>query len=398
MRSSIVAMSPSSLSGLRPTSELGQDPFVPITLDDLRRFAVGRSLFTPTTLKRALDRMGFVQADPIRAPARAQDLTLRHRVRGYRAGDLERRYSELGLEEDFFVTYGFVTRRLRALMHPRSETGVPADAPRPWPAARRKRAEVLLDFVRERGTVHPREVDDHFAHGTVKNYWGGSSSATTHLLDAMHYRGLLRVARREAGIRIYTAHQHGSGPTDAAGRRARIDALVDAAVGLYAPLPGRSLSYLVRRLRFAAPQWQGELTGALQRVRDRLLHARVDGIDWYWPSDEKVERFARQAPPEVVRLLTPFDPVVHDRARFELLWGWVYRFEAYTPASRRKRGYYALPLLWRDRVIGWGNLSVKNGELESELGYVEQPPRERAFKRELRSELDRMRAFLRLRS
>src|SRR6202163_2789221 len=201
-----------------------------ITIDDLRRFAVDHSLFTPTTLRRALNRMGFVQADPIRAPARAQDLTLRHRVRGYRAGDLERRYEELGVEEDFFVTYGFVTRPLQALMHPRSDCGVPADAPRPWPAARKKKARLLLDFVRERGAVHPREVDAHFSHGTVQNYWGGSSNATTHLLDAMHYRGLVRVARRQSGIRIYTAHQHGLEPADATERRARIDALVDVAV------------------------------------------------------------------------------------------------------------------------------------------------------------------------
>ena len=60
-----------------------------MTLDDLRRSAVAQSLFTPTTLQRALDALGFVQADPIRAPARAQDLTLRHRVTGYRAGDRE---------------------------------------------------------------------------------------------------------------------------------------------------------------------------------------------------------------------------------------------------------------------------------------------------------------------
>ena len=65
---------------------------IPLTLDDLRRFAVARSLFAPTTLRRALARMGFVQADPIRAPARAQDLILRQRVKDYRAGDLERRY------------------------------------------------------------------------------------------------------------------------------------------------------------------------------------------------------------------------------------------------------------------------------------------------------------------
>src|SRR6201993_199710 len=90
-----------------------------ITLHDLRRFAVARSLFRPTTLKRALDKLGFVQADPIRAPARAQDLTLRHRVKDYRAGDLERRYSMLGIEEDFFINYGFVTSSVRSLMHPR---------------------------------------------------------------------------------------------------------------------------------------------------------------------------------------------------------------------------------------------------------------------------------------
>jgi uncharacterized protein YcaQ len=304
-----------------------------ITLDDLRRFAVAHSLFAPTTLKRALHKLGFVQADPIRAPARAQDLMLRHRVRDYHVGDLERRYAKLGIEEDFFINYGFVTSSIQALMHPRSDICVPAESRRPWPAERRKRAQLLLEFVRERGEVHPREVDDHFSHGTVRNYWGGSSNATTHLLDAMHYRGLLRVARREGGIRIYTAHQYGLGSTDAAVYRARIDVLADVAVRIYAPLPDKSLSSLVRQLRFAVPQWHGELKSALQRAKQRLSHTRVDGVDWYWPAEEGV---ARSAPQDTARLLTPFDPVVWDRARFELLWGWVYRFEAYTPAPAFK--------------------------------------------------------------
>ena len=95
------------------------------TLDDLRRYAVGQSLFTPTTLKRAIHKLGFVQADPIRSPARAQDLMLRHRVKDYCAGDLERRYSKLDIEEDFFVTYGFLTSSVQALMHPRLDTAVP---------------------------------------------------------------------------------------------------------------------------------------------------------------------------------------------------------------------------------------------------------------------------------
>jgi len=381
-----------------------------ITLDDLRRFTVARNFIKPTTLKRAIHRMGFVQADPIRAPARAQDLILRHRVKNYHAGDLERRYASLDIEEDFFIIYGFVTKSLHALMHPRSDSRVPADdVGSLWLSGQKKRAQLLLEFIRERGAVHPREVDEHFSHGTVKNYWGGSSNATTHLLDAMQYRGLLRVARREKGIRIYSARKEVLTPTDEgklsavnhaqdarapSERRARIDALVDVAVRIYAPLPGPNLSSLVSRLRFAVPQWQTELKSALQRANERLSHARVDGTDWYWAKQDAV----RGAPQDRERLLAPFDPVVRDRDRFELLWGWVYRFEAYTPAPKRKLGYYALPLLWRERVIGWGNLSVKNDELKSEFGYAGSQPRDRGFKRELEAELDRMRAFLGLKS
>jgi uncharacterized protein len=360
-----------------------------VTLDDLRRAAVARSLFTPMTLEGALDALGFVQADPIRAPARAQDLTLRHRVTGYRAGDLERRYSDLDVHEDFFVNYGFVTHAVQALMHPRGGAT-------PWTAAQGRHVRALLEFVRTRGPVHPREVDEHFSHGTVINYWGGRSSATTHLLDAMHYRGLLQVARRERGIRIYAAYDHKGQRGDAAMRRVRLDALVDVLTANYAPLPAASLSNLVRRLRFAVPQWAGELERTLQRAKRRLAVVRVGSVEWYWPAEEA---FAADEPRDVVRLLAPFDPLVWDRRRFEIFWGWPYRFEAYTPVIKRKLGYYALPLLWRDRVIGWGNLSVKDGSLRADFGYVaSHAPRDRVFRRALEEELTRLRVFLGLES
>jgi len=358
-----------------------------VAIDDLRRYAVARSLFAPTTLKRAVQAMGFVQADPIRAPARAQDLTLRHRVRGYRAGDLERRYASLGIHEDAFINYGFVTSELQRLMHPRGSAAVSR-----WASGRRARG--LMDFVRERESVHPREVDEYFSHGNVTNYWGGSSKATTHLLDALHYQGLLRVVRRENGIRIYGAHEHPAVVHTAATRRQHFDALVDVVVNLYAPLPSASLSYVISRLRYATPQWAGERTRAQRRTRERLGHAHVEGIDWFFPPEDPR---SFPDPPQTVRFLAPFDPVVWDRRRFELLWGWAYRFEAYTPAPKRKFGYYALPLLWRDQVIGWGNASVKNGSLTVDLGYVaSRPPSGPVYRRELGAELDRLRDFLRL--
>lgn len=355
------------------------------SIDDLRRTAIANSFFTPTTLAEAMRTLGFVQADPIRAPARAQDLTLRHRVAGYRAGDLERAYASLDVEEDFFVNYGFVTRSVHALMHPRARTYG-------WSSRRPSKVRDVLAFVRERGEVHPRELDGRFAHGLVTNYWGGSSTATTHLLDDMHYRGLLRVVRRDAGIRVYALHGHDVGPPDAAGRRRHIDALIDVAVRKYAPVPSRTLSWLVARMRLAVPQWRGELKASLARARRRLPHVRIGQVDWYWTEDMAP---AIDATPDTVRLLAPFDPVVWDRTRFELFWGWPYRFEAYTPASKRKHGYYALPLLWRDRVIGWANVSAVPRGLEVVTGYVSgRGPRDRAFRSALDQEIDRLRAFL----
>jgi uncharacterized protein len=356
-----------------------------MTIDDLRRHAVRRSLFPPTALPNALEALGFVQADPIRAPARAQDLMLRHRVANYRAGDLERQYPQLDVHEDFFINYGFVTDRVFRLMHPRRGQA-------PWSVTRSRHVKRLLEFIRVHGPVHPRHVDEQFALGTVTNYWGGASNATTHLLDAMHYRGLLRVARRDSGIRIYELHQHDGGTVPAGERRRRLDALVDVVVNLYAPLPATSLSSAVRRLRYAVPQWSGEVTAALQRAKKRLAHARVAGVDWYWPAAEEV---SDTEPEDDVRFLAPFDPVVWDRRRFELLWNWPYRFEAYTPVSKRRWGYYALPLLWREHVIGWANVSVAGSKLVVDAGYIAgKPPRDRRFRQALADERARLTAFL----
>ncbi len=68
-----------------------------------------------------------------------------------------------------------------------------------------------------------------------------------------------------------------------------------------------------------------------ERAKQRLANAHVNGVDWYWPSQENA---ARCTVPDTVRLLTPFDPVVWDRDRFEMFWGWQYRFEAYVPARQ----------------------------------------------------------------
>lgn len=109
------------------------------------------------------------------------------------------------------------------------------------------------------------------------------------------------------------------------------------------------------------------------------------------------EMRATPAPAQTgVRLLAPFDPIVRDRDRFEHLWGWAYRFEAYTPAAKRVRGYYALPLLWKTEVIGWANAKVVDERLTVELGFVTAPAPRSQFNAALKREVAALSRFLRL--
>ncbi|MGI5218586.1 DNA glycosylase AlkZ-like family protein [Nocardia sp. CA-290969] len=349
----------------------------------LRTNAVSWSLpRTPGTLAGVLAELEFVQADPIRAPARAQDLILRQRVRGYRAGDLDRRYRELGIDEDVLYAYGYVVPRLRPLLHPRRHPravngGYPHDT---------FSAEVLA-FVRDRGVVHPRELQTEFGHRGVVNAWGGTSSATTVLLEELHHYGLLRVADRVSGVRRYEVAAAPPGEAPDPGERRRALALRIART--LAPAAESTLTATVNR----AVRRIGDATGSAT-VRELLatgeLDARtVDGVRYLWPAD--LIPTDREAPARV-RFLAPFDPLVWDRKRFGLIWGWDYRFEAYTPVAKRVRGYYAMPMLWRDRVIGWVNCAGPGSEVE--VGFADSAPKSAAFARALDAEISRLQAFL----
>ncbi len=357
------------------------------SLGQLRRYAISRSLFKPTSLPRAMSRLGFVQADPMRAPARAQDLILAQRVKDYRAGELERRYPRMAIEEAFFVNYGFLPRETLALMHPRG-------APPAWNARMEARAREVLAFVRQHGGTRPRDVQAHFNYGRIKR-WGADLNASTHLLEGMHCRGLLRVARREAGTRIYEALEQPPQDDSPESRLARAGQLVDKVVHLYAPLPAASLGYLCGLLRYGVRHLAAETRQVQEHAQSRYGHARVDGLLWFWPKGENPAA-ARHAVDDRLRFLTPFDPVVWDRRRFRTFWGWEYKLEAYVPAHKRRMGHYALPMLWGEHVLGWANLKVVDGRLQRELGFAGPRPRGRAFQRALDEALQQMQEFLKL--
>ena len=348
-----------------------------MTIARLRAQARAATLFAPTTLGAAVERIGFVQADPIRAPARAQDLILRHRVSGYRAGDLERRFGRLGLEEDFLYAYGFMPAATGALLHPRGGQAVPSGL----------EADVLA-FVRARGKTHPAELEAAFGRDLAVNNWGGMSKATTRALDGLQRAGLLRVVERRQGIRVYAAVAGMVSGLEAAERARRVVMLV---ARILAPAPLASL-----RRAVAMTAWRNTGLGKVGPVllaalkAGALVQEEVAGEVYVWPAEMVVAGEVKRD----VRLLAPFDPLVWDRRRFEHLWGWEYRFEAYTPAAKRRLGYYAMPLLWGDQVIGWANVSVTGGKLDVATGFAGRAPTGAAFRRALDAELARMARFL----
>jgi uncharacterized protein YcaQ len=239
-------------------------------------------------------------------------------------------------------------------------------------------------MVRKFGRMHPRELESHLGRERVINAWGGYSKATTQALEYLHYRGLLRVARRENGLRIYEVAR---APADPLPLTERLRKLVLVMANILAPVPQKTLQANIARYR---------RLGNVRTVLSEMLGSGelekeiVDGLSYVWPASATVA----EEGPDAVRFLAPFDPLVWDRRRFEHFWQWPYRFEAYTPVAKRVRGYYAMPMLWRHHIIGWANASVVDGRLAVDVGFVEKRPREKDFRVELDAEIARLERFL----
>ena len=350
-----------------------------LSISDLREHALAATFFKPTTLRQAIERLGFVQADPIQAPASAQDLILRHRVNEYHAGDLERQYRRLGIEEDRLYAYGFMPRSTWRLLHPRIE--------RTLNSTEKRVLQIAVAVKR----IHPDDLEVLVGRKIVENDWGGKSRESTRALHSLHFGGFLRVAERVGRIRVYEAVPHHERLLD---RATRFRQLVLLVASVLAPISETSLAATLGYAAYRAPGLRGLRTFVPKLVGSGdLVSASVDGIRYLWPSNHRVP----DAPHRKVRFLAPFDPLVWDRRRFEHLWGWPYRFEAYLPAAKRQLGYYAMPMLWRDDVIGWVHTSHRSGKLIVERGFQKGIPRERAFETEYEAEVARLERFLKRR-
>jgi uncharacterized protein YcaQ len=210
---------------------------------------------------------------------------------------LERQYAALDVEEDYLYAYGFLSRRVWRLLHPRK-----ASAPRTF----EKR---VLTTVRTLGETHPRALEAHLGRRRIVNAWGGYSKATTNALEWLHWRGLLRIARRERGIRIYH-------PTAAVGGESapseRLRQLIMVYADIFAPSPERNLQSVIARHREL-----GNTRKCLSELiqEGALRRETVNDVSYVWPADPGTNpaAIARR-----VRFVAPFDPLIWDRWRFGL--------------------------------------------------------------------------------
>lgn len=347
-----------------------------ISLEKFRKREVRNSLFSPCGLAEAIKRLGFVQADPIRSPARAQDLILRHRVKNYKAGDLERSYPKLDLEECYLYAYGFLSKDLWRIVNPNTDEVLSEPE------------QEVLKLIERYGPMHPKELESHIGGERARNGWGGFSRTTKLVMESLHDRGALRIARRDKGIRIYETAEHFE---QTLSKEERFKEIMIATLKAMGAMSRRFLLSELSHFSNLVESVAGRRS-CLQALIDagRIRVDWVDSVEYVSLEEKSGDRRKLNS----VRILTPFDPIVRDRVRFEHLWNWTYRFEAYTPKAKRKMGYYAMPVLWRESMIGWANASIENDCLMVDFGYINKRPDDSAYQKAAANEVADLAIFL----
>lgn len=343
------------------------------TKQHLKELSISHSLFPQTSLKEAFNTLKFVQMDPIRSPARAQDLMLRHRVKNYLINDIDKLYGDLDLEEDFLYAHGYMTRDIANLLYPRLNTELT------------QFDQTVLATIKTLDEIHPKDLELYFEKKREVNWWGGYSRASKMSLERLHYYGLIRVLRRQNGIRVYKASSERGSDLSL---EERLTKLLLVIIDIMSPVTSKTLSESLHRIH----RHFGNTKSVMEKLfsSGQIESQEIDGLTYYWPSDVRI----KTAVPKTVKFLSPFDPVVRDRVRFLHLWGWQYQFEAYVPAAKRLRGYYAMPLLYGSEIIGWTNIKRIKDELSVDVGFVSSRPKDSHFDVHLEEEILRMKSFL----
>jgi uncharacterized protein len=327
-----------------------------LSLPQARRVALAAQGFLDTrhapptmrTFQRTLERTGVLQVDSVNVLQRAHYMPLYSRMGPYdvellrRAAERRpRRIVEYWAHVQAFMPvelWPVMQHRMAAYREKRGKWGFVAEND--------TLETSLLAEVAERGASTARHLDDGLPR--AKENWGWNWSETRRMLDYLYTSGQLAIAGRNSQFEILY---------DLPDRVLPADVLA---------LPTPTIEDANRELVRRAARSHGVAT--IQDLRDyyrmpvqdtaaavadlvedgELVPVTVDG----WKRPAYLHRDARLPRRVGARaLLSPFDPVVWERARTEALFDFHYRIEIYVPAEKRVHGYYVLPFLLRDRIV-----------------------------------------------
>lgn len=299
------------------------------------------------TIGSALAHHGFVQIDPINVCGRMHDLILRNRVSGYREGDLMRHVHG---DEDAPLP----AEQRVAFEHHQPATGnLVVFEPEAWPhllAAMRARTRIssswsgrltkaesalvprIMAAIAERGPL----ASDAFSDvGQSRQIWGQATLPKA-TMQKLFFHGELLIARRKGSRRFYDLPER---------------VLPAAILKLPKPKPketARWEAHLKLRQRRLALLKRAELAA----IEDLVQPVQIDGGPLLHCLREDVPLFESAAIRQPPRLIAPLDPLIYDRRVTQAVWDFDYTWEVYTPPARRVRGYYALPVLSNDELVG----------------------------------------------
>ena len=284
-----------------------------VSLEQARRIAVKAQLLdgSARSVLDSVRRLGFLQLDPVATVATPQRLVLWSRLGAYDVDELDRL---LWRERKLFEWAAFIwpiedlpliRARMRAIARGQSAS---QRRSREWLTANAGFRRYVLRELERRGPLLSREIEDRSAVSREWDGWTGSRNVTE-MLDILHGRGAVAIVGRRSGQRLWDLAERWYPDTET--------------------VPIREAGELLAEKRF------------------RSLGVRFENGQWHAHPDAR-----DGAVPDRVTLLSPFDRLVHDRDRAEALFDFRYRLEMYVPRAKREYGYYVLPLLVGDRLVG----------------------------------------------
>jgi uncharacterized protein YcaQ len=310
-------------------------------LDEAAPFGAG-----PKATRAAVEHLGYVQIDTIHVIERCHHQILYTRIPGYRREDLRQAQAvDKTVFEYWTHALSYVpTRDLRFYIGAMKQH---RQSPGSWFAAVKKEdLRKVLARIRKHGPLTIRDIDDDVL--VEKDHAWASRKPSKRALQLAFYGGAVTISQRTGMLKTYeltSRHFGWERPPKPASEREILNYLLDRALRSQGVVSVDSTCYL------DAPRKPAMRQLIETRVRrDELVPVELEGAGTlqHWARPEALEAF--DAGSERVHILSPFDPLIHQRKRLQLFFDYEHRFEAYVPREKRLFGYFAQPVLVGDEI------------------------------------------------